>query len=111
MRSISFPGATAPAFFRVTSSTITAPWPSIRSAADASAMADTTDTIGRPSRGKFITLEGIDGAGKSTHLEWLAGRLRELGKEVVMTREPGGTALGEKLRELLLSQAMDLDTE
>jgi dTMP kinase len=68
-------------------------------------------TIGRSSRGKFITLEGIDGAGKSTHLEWLAGWLRGRGKDVVITREPGGTPLGETLRELLLSQAMDLDTE
>ena len=46
-------------------------------------------------RGKFITLEGIDGAGKSTHLQWLAERLRGGGRrEVVVTREPGGTPLG-----------------
>ena len=63
-------------------------------------------------RGKFITLEGIDGAGKSTHLEWLASRLRGDGKrEVVVTREPGGTPLGEKLRALLLHEAMDIGTE
>ena len=63
-------------------------------------------------RGKFITLEGIDGAGKSTHLEWLAGRLRgDAGREVVVTREPGGTPLGEKLRTLLLHEAMDIGTE
>lgn len=61
--------------------------------------------------GKFITLEGIDGAGKSTHLNYLVGRLRELGKTVVQTREPGGTPLGEKLRELLLSEPMHLETE
>ena len=63
------------------------------------------------SRGKFITFEGIDGAGKSTHIEWLAGRLRELGREVIVTREPGGTPLAEKLREIVLHEPMDLDTE
>ena len=51
-------------------------------------------------RGKFITLEGIDGAGKSTHLQWLAQLLEERGIAVRATREPGGTALGERLREL-----------
>jgi dTMP kinase len=62
-------------------------------------------------RGKFITLEGIDGAGKSTHLEWLAQRLQARANEVVVTREPGGTPLGEKLRELLLSESMHAETE
>ena len=62
-------------------------------------------------RGKFITLEGIDGAGKSTHLAWLAARLRRDGRELVVTREPGGTPLGEKLRELLLHEPMDPGTE
>jgi dTMP kinase len=61
--------------------------------------------------GKFITLEGIDGAGKSTHLVWLAERVRARGVEVVMTREPGGTPLGEKLRELLLHEKMHPDSE
>jgi len=61
--------------------------------------------------GKFITLEGIDGAGKSTHLSWLAQELQSYGLEVVMTREPGGTKLGEELRELLLNQSMALETE
>lgn len=61
--------------------------------------------------GKFITLEGIDGAGKSTHLAWLAERVRARGVEVVMTREPGGTPLGEKLRELLLHEKMHPDSE
>jgi len=63
--------------------------------------------------GKFITLEGIDGAGKSTHLAWLKNFLRGRGLTVVVTREPGGTPLGEKLRALLLdsSQAMHPETE
>lgn len=61
--------------------------------------------------GKFITLEGVDGAGKSTHLSWLVNRLREQGRTVVQTREPGGTPLGEKLRELLLHEPMHLETE
>ena len=62
-------------------------------------------------RGKFITFEGIDGAGKSSHVEWLAGFLRERGQVVHVTREPGGTELGEKLRELLLNTPMHLETE
>jgi len=61
--------------------------------------------------GKFITLEGIDGAGKSTHLAWLVDFLRQRGHHVVQTREPGGTLLGEKLRTLLLSEAMHCETE
>ncbi|MEW6591704.1 MAG: dTMP kinase [Pseudomonadota bacterium] len=63
------------------------------------------------SPGKFITLEGVDGAGKSTHLAFVADWLRAQGREVIVTREPGGTPLGETLRELLLHQAMDADTE
>ena len=62
-------------------------------------------------KGKFITLEGIDGAGKSTHLSWIAEQLRVRHLEVVMTREPGGTPLGEKLREVVLKQAMHPETE
>jgi len=61
--------------------------------------------------GKFITLEGIDGAGKSTHHPWLVEVLRGRGKRVVATREPGGTALGEKLRQVLLHDTMHLETE
>ncbi len=61
--------------------------------------------------GKFITLEGVDGAGKSTHLDWLVAHLRGQGRTVVQSREPGGTPLGEKLRELLLHEAMHLETE
>lgn len=62
-------------------------------------------------RGKFITFEGIDGAGKSSHVEWLAEQLRDKGLTVQVTREPGGTELGEKLRELLLNEPMHLETE
>ena len=62
-------------------------------------------------RGRFITLEGVDGAGKSTHTVWIADFLRAQGLDVVSTREPGGTPLGEKLRALLLTDAMGLDTE
>ncbi|QDX80437.1 dTMP kinase [Denitratisoma sp. DHT3] len=62
-------------------------------------------------RGKFITLEGIDGAGKSTHHAWLVEHLRARGHTVVSTREPGGTPLGEKLRGLLLTEPMHLETE
>lgn len=53
-------------------------------------------------RGKFITLEGMDGAGKTTHLEWLRAKLAARGVVLTVTREPGGTALGEALRKLLL---------
>jgi dTMP kinase len=63
------------------------------------------------SRGRFITLEGIDGAGKSTQHRWLVEHLRAQGREVVATREPGGTPLGEKLRSLLLTDSMNLETE
>jgi len=52
--------------------------------------------------GLFITLEGPEGAGKSTNRDWLAARLREAGADVVLTREPGGTRLGERIRALLL---------
>jgi dTMP kinase len=57
-------------------------------------------------RGKFITLEGIDGAGKSTQLEFIATLLRARGVDVLVTREPGGTPLGEQLRALLLTVPM-----
>jgi dTMP kinase len=52
--------------------------------------------------GTFITLEGPDGAGKSTQARLLAERIRQTGREVVLTREPGGTALGERLRDVLM---------
>ena len=63
--------------------------------------------------GKFITLEGIDGAGKSTHLLWLENLLEGMGKSTVVTHEPGGTPLGERLRSTLLdsSQTMHPETE
>lgn len=54
-------------------------------------------------RGLFISVEGIDGAGKSTHLEFIHNYLKDRGIEVVITREPGGTVIGEKIRELLLN--------
>lgn len=54
-------------------------------------------------RGKFITFEGLDGVGKSTQVEKLAARLRARGLDVIITRNPGGTAIGEKLRPVLLS--------
>jgi dTMP kinase len=60
---------------------------------------------------KFITFEGVDGAGKSTHLAWFADALRQRGHDVVVTREPGGTPLGEQLREILLNQSMSIGTE
>ena len=63
------------------------------------------------SRGRFISLEGVDGAGKSTHAAWLADALGARGHRIVRTREPGGTPLGEALRDLLLSQPMAHETE
>jgi dTMP kinase len=62
-------------------------------------------------RGRFISFEGIDGAGKSTQHAWLVEHLRQQGRTVVATREPGGTPLGEKLRSLLLAEPMHLETE
>ena len=65
--------------------------------------------MGHP--GKFITFEGLDGAGKSTHISAAVALLRSRGLTVVATREPGGTPLAEKIRALLLSEPMDLATE
>ena len=62
-------------------------------------------------KGRFITFEGIDGAGKSTQIGWFVEQVRARGITVVQTREPGGTPLGERLRELVLHQPMHLDTE
>jgi dTMP kinase len=61
--------------------------------------------------GRFVTFEGIDGAGKSSHIEALAAWLRSRGHEVVVTREPGGTPLAERVRELVLTQPMEPLTE
>ncbi len=63
------------------------------------------------SRGKFITLEGIDGAGKSSHLDFLVEQVRARGDEAVLTREPGGTPAGEKIREVVLHAAMGAKAE
>ena len=63
------------------------------------------------SKARFITFEGVDGAGKSTHLAWFADVLRQRGIDVLLTREPGGTPLGEKLREILLHEPMHPETE
>ena len=63
------------------------------------------------SMAKFITFEGVDGAGKSTHLNWFADSLRARGIDLLVTREPGGTPLGEKLREILLHEPMHAETE
>jgi dTMP kinase len=71
---------------------------------DSAALAD-------PNRPRFISFEGIDGAGKSSHIEALAQALREAGQQVLCTREPGGTALAEALRALFLAHEMDALTE
>jgi dTMP kinase len=63
------------------------------------------------SKAKFITFEGVDGAGKSTGLDWFADALRQRGIDLLVTREPGGTPLGEQLREILLNQPMHIETE
>jgi dTMP kinase len=61
--------------------------------------------------GKFITLEGVDGAGKTSHIEFIKEYLTNLKLDFIMTREPGGTELGEKLREILLHDEMTPKTE
>jgi dTMP kinase len=62
-------------------------------------------------RGRFLTFEGVDGAGKSTHVDWVVQWLESHGKTVVCTREPGGTAVGEAIRALVLNTPMHLETE
>jgi len=79
-------------------------------------MTDVSNTVAGTSgstqaRGRFITFEGIDGAGKSTHIGFVTAWLEAAGRHVVSSREPGGTALGEKLRDLLLHEKMHLETE
>src|SRR6266446_9059849 len=66
---------------------------------------------GDAARGRFITLEGIDGAGKSSHLEFLCEQARARGVKAILTREPGGTPTGERLREVVLHSAMSPTTE
>lgn len=61
--------------------------------------------------GKFITLEGMDGAGKSTHIPSIVSQIESHGETVVCTREPGGTPLAEELREILLHKTMHAETE
>lgn len=61
--------------------------------------------------GKFISLEGIDGAGKSTQLTWIIELMQHAGLQVVVTREPGGTPLGEQLRALLLDKSVTMHPE
>jgi dTMP kinase len=68
------------------------------------------DPSARP-RGRFITFEGIDGAGKSTHIPWFAQQLRARGQTVILTREPGGTPLAESIRDWVLHQTMSMRTE
>lgn len=62
-------------------------------------------------RGLFLTLEGVDGAGKSTHVQWMVDTLTSRGVTVLCTREPGGTPIGERIRELLLHEPMSLECE
>jgi len=62
-------------------------------------------------RGRFVTFEGIDGAGKSTQIRFVDEWLRERGVDVLLTREPGGTEIGEALRELILHRSMQPRTE
>jgi dTMP kinase len=62
-------------------------------------------------RGRLVTLEGVDGAGKSTHLQFIADALAAPGRHVIVTREPGGTELAEQLRRAILGQAMDPQVE
>jgi dTMP kinase len=64
-----------------------------------------------PARGRFITLEGIEGVGKSTNLQFVAGLLRSAGKQALVTREPGGVPCAERIREILLSRDMPAMTE
>jgi len=67
-----------------------------------------------PTRGRFITLEGIEGAGKSSHIEAMRAKIESAGRRLVVTREPGGTPVAERVRALLLDPAnagMDANTE
>ena len=70
-----------------------------------------SDALHQSSPGLFISFEGIDGAGKSTHISALAAAFTKAGRRVTLTREPGGTPLAEKLRAIVLNDAMDSLTE
>jgi dTMP kinase len=72
---------------------------------------NTRATAAATNKARFISFEGIDGAGKSTHIGFVARFLAQRGMTVVTSREPGGTPLGEKLRDLLLHEKMHLETE
>lgn len=74
-------------------------------------MTEISNNSGNHHSGKFITFEGIDGAGKSTHIAFVTRYLQARGIDLVSSREPGGTQLGEKLRELVLHETMHLETE
>ncbi len=74
-------------------------------------MLEYLETANNMMQGKFITLEGIDGAGKSTQLVWVIELLQRAGLTAVVTREPGGTQLGEQLRALLLDKSMTMHAE
>jgi dTMP kinase len=69
------------------------------------------DSLAAGARGKFITFEGIDGAGKSTHIGYVSDLIKAAGVALVSSREPGGTPLSEELREMLLHKKMHLETE
>lgn len=76
-------------------------------------MTDSAESVSAPAinRGRFITLEGIDGAGKSTHIPWLMEWLQRKEVQVIQTREPGGTELAEAIRDWVLHRPMSMRTE
>lgn len=82
-----------------------------RQAAGQAAPEEPENRLQQPAAGRFMTFEGIDGAGKSSHIEAAAQWLRARGRRVLVTREPGGTPLAEALREIVLHQPMDALTE
>lgn len=77
---------------------------------DLSLMSKPSVSASRPPRAPFITIEGVDGAGKSSHLPTILAVLQEHGFQVVQTREPGGTPIGEELREMILTSPARLET-
>ena len=112
--SISSRAATGPANSRPISPTTIGPWQNSSEGvrAERACQPDlTSHSIMTAHPGRFITLEGIDGAGKSTHVPWIAERLDARGHPIVATREPGGTPFGEALRSLMLREPMTHDSE